>query len=131
MIETVRVSQKARDQLIVLKRRTGISNWNTLCRWAFCLSLAEPPIPPSHPIRTDSSVEMTWRVFAGQHSELYWALLKQRCNRDGLGTDYNTVALQFKLHLHRGIGYLFARSTGGIEALAEIATSPRDDNQAQ
>lgn len=106
MIETVRVSQKARDQLITLKRRTGIPNWNTLCRWAFCVSLAEPHSPPAHPIATDSSVEMTWRVFAGPYSELYWALLKHRCRRDGLGTDGETLAQQFKLHLHRGIGYL-------------------------
>ena len=106
MIETIRVSQKARDQLIQLKRHTGIPNWNTLCRWAFCVSLAEPHSPPTHPITTDSSVEMTWKVFGGSHAELYWALLKQRCRRDGLETDTETLAHQFKLHLHRGIGYL-------------------------
>jgi hypothetical protein len=26
-------------QLIRLKTRTGITQWNILCRWAFCLSL--------------------------------------------------------------------------------------------
>lgn len=41
MIETVRVSEKAKVQLITLKRRTGIQNWNVLCRWALCSSLAE------------------------------------------------------------------------------------------
>ena len=106
MIETVRVSQQARDQLILLKRRTGIPNWNTLCRWAFCVSLAESHPPTGHPIKTDSSVEMTWKVFGGTHAEHYWALLKQRCRCDGIATDSNTLALYFKLHLHRGIGYL-------------------------
>ncbi|MDE2804042.1 MAG: DNA sulfur modification protein DndE [Gemmatimonadota bacterium] len=106
MIETVRVSQKARDQLILLKRRTRIPNWNTLCRWAFCVSLAEPHPPTAHHIKTDSSVEMTWKVFGGAHAEHYWALLKQRCRRDGIATDNNTLAHYFKLHLHRGIGYL-------------------------
>jgi DNA sulfur modification protein DndE len=33
MIENVRISEKAKNQLITLKRRTGIQNWNTLCRW--------------------------------------------------------------------------------------------------
>ena len=39
-IETVRVSAKARDELIRLKTKTQIENWNTLCRWAICHSLS-------------------------------------------------------------------------------------------
>ena len=46
-LEHIRLSQTARDQLITLKRRTGIAHWNVLCRWAFCRSLAEPAPPPS------------------------------------------------------------------------------------
>jgi len=118
MIETVRLSQDARDHLITLKRYTGIKNWNTLCRWAFCLSLREPSPPPVHPILTDSTVEMTWRVFGGQHSDLYWALLIERCRRDGLPLDEETLAEQFKVHLHRGIGYMIGdRELRSIDAL--------------
>jgi len=51
---------------------------------------------------------MTWKVFAGKYSDTYLALLKQRCHIDGLPTDDDTVAQQFKLHLHRGIAYLAA-----------------------
>ena len=36
---------QAKEQLIRLKTRTGIPQWNILCRWAFCLSLAEPTPP--------------------------------------------------------------------------------------
>ncbi|WP_435947067.1 DndE family protein [Dryocola sp. BD586] len=32
-IDNVRLSEKAKQQLITLKRRTGIENWNVLCRW--------------------------------------------------------------------------------------------------
>ena len=46
-IEHIRLSQQARDQLITLKRRTGIAHWNVLCRWALCRSLAEPAPPPA------------------------------------------------------------------------------------
>ena len=104
--ENIRLSQEARDQLVTLKRRTKIKNWNILCRWGFCASLAEPSMPPDRKIPSDSSVEMTWRVFGGKNSELYWALLKQRCERDGLKLDDETLDHQFRLHLHRGIGYL-------------------------
>ena len=108
VIERIVLSQQAKDQLIKLKRTTGIKHWNVLCRWAFCTSLAEPSAPPPAKIPTDSNVEMTWKVFGGSHHELYLALLKARCRRDGLEMDEEVLAMQFRLHLHRGIGYLFA-----------------------
>jgi hypothetical protein len=50
---------------------------------AFCLSLrqAAPPTPVDIP--ADSNVEMTWQVFGGDAHEIYLALLKERCERDG------------------------------------------------
>ena len=41
-LETVRLSQRGKEQLIKLKRVTGIKQWNVLCRWALCVSLADP-----------------------------------------------------------------------------------------
>ena len=41
-IETIRVSEQARDQLLSLRKATGIAQWNILCRWAFCHSLQNP-----------------------------------------------------------------------------------------
>ncbi len=106
VIENVRISQRAKDQLIKLKRTTGIPYWNVLCRWGFCLSLAEEGAPPETEIPLDSNVEMTWRVFGGRHADLYVALLKERLCRDGLPLNSETVSQQFRLHLHRGISYL-------------------------
>lgn len=105
-IEHIRLSKQAREQLIRLKRYTGIEHWNVLCRWAFCRSLAEPSVPPPAKIPADSNVEMSWRVFGGRHADVYSALLKQRCVEDGLPLDDEIVAQQFRLHLHRGIAYL-------------------------
>ena len=105
-VEHIRLSQTARDQLITLKRRTGIGNWNVLCRWAFCRSLAEPITPPAADLTADSNVEMTWKVFAGPYGDEMWALLRFRCHLDGLPLDDESLAHQFRLHLHRGVGYL-------------------------
>lgn len=105
-IDHIRLSQHAKDQLIKLKRSTGIVHWNVLCRWAVCVSLAEKSVPPNSKIPADSNVEMNWRVFGGRHADVYLALLKQRCVRDKLATDPETLAHQFRLHLHRGISYL-------------------------
>lgn len=122
IIDTIRVSAQAREQLIRLKRHTGIEHWNVLCRWALCRSLAEQtePAPARHP--ADSNVEMSWRTFAGPHGDLYMALIKERCLSDGLDVTDDTVAQQFRLHLHRGIAYLASdRSMRTIEALTTLA----------
>lgn len=105
-IDRIRLSPIAKDQLIKLKRTTKIDQWNILCRWAFCRSLAEPTIPSPVPIPAYSNVEMTWRVFGGEISDILLIALKQRCHNDGLGTEREILAEQFRLHLHRGIGYL-------------------------
>lgn len=127
-IEHIRLAQSARDQLVTLKRRTGIGQWNVLCRWAFCRSLAEPAPPPAAKLPADSNVEMSWKVFAGTHGDELWALLRLRCHRDQLGLDDDTLNQQFRLHLHRGIGYLVGdpRVTDivGLVSLATEADSP-------
>lgn len=108
-VENIRLSSKAKDNLISLKRRTGIDQWNILCRWAFCVSLATDGDPPDAHIPADSNVEMDWKTFAGSQSETYWALLVQRCQNRGIDVfDEKQLAHQFRLHLHRGIQYLAA-----------------------
>src|SRR5947207_1984637 len=95
-IKQVRLSAQAREQLIRLKTRTGIGQWNILCRWAFCLSLRQPTPPTPVEVPADSNVEMTWPVFGGEAHELYGALLKERCVRDGLGTAEDVLGTQYQ-----------------------------------
>lgn len=127
-IKVVRVSSQAKEQLIRLKIKTGITQWNILCRWAFCASLAEPTPPTPINIQADSNVEMAWPVFGGDHHELYLALLKERCQLDGLGSSDDVLRKQFQLHLHRGIGYLAApNKIRSVLDLVETALSPRGE----
>ena len=119
MIESVRVSEKARIQLITLKKRNGIENWNVLCRWAFCLSLAERSVPPFEDIPADSSVEMSWRVFTGGLEEVYWALLLTRAKRDGIPLERDSLVSYFRIHLHRGISYLNGMNSN--QSIADFA----------
>jgi DNA sulfur modification protein DndE len=117
-IETIRLSQQAKEQLSRLKRVTGIEHWNTLCRWAFCASLADPTPPSPVRIPADGTVEMTWKVFGGHYHDVYLALLRQRCHEDGLHGSEEVLANQLRLHLHRGIGQLAAeRDLRSIAAL--------------
>lgn len=105
-IQSVRISESGRNSLLTLKRRTGISTWNTLCRWSFCISLADPTPPREQVQHHTTAIEMTWHTFAGEYSDIYMAALKQRCHHDGLEINEKILNEQLKLHIHRGIGYL-------------------------
>ena len=120
MIESIRLSERARTQLLTMKRRTGIENWNVLCRWAFSLSLAEASVPPHEDIPADSSVEMSWKTFAGRHENVYWALLVTRAQQDGVELSDESLNAYFRLHLHRGISYLQNRVTGDVSELLRL-----------
>lgn len=122
-VETIRISQVARDQLIRLKRHTGISNWNVLCRWSYCLSLKEPTPPRRQKLAADSPVEMTWRTFGGELDDVYRGLALDRAFHENLADEVSEGEL-FRLHLHRGVGYLAGdRRVRDIAGLLRLAVS--------
>lgn len=125
IVDAVRVDERAKTQLMTLKRRTGIKNWNVLCRWALCASLAEPSIPADQHIGTLSNVEMSWSTFGGPSADLYKAIIQARCEADGIPQTPNNLAKQFRLHLHRGITYLVGtEDTKTLSGLIALAAHP-------
>ncbi len=106
IIKQIKLSSQAKERLSRLKGKTGIKNWNVLCRWALCYSLKENSMPTDIIINSDSNVEMSWYTFGGEYSEIYEALIKAWCLGKGLPIDDETLAKYFKLHLERGIAYL-------------------------
>jgi DNA sulfur modification protein DndE len=117
MIETVKVSDKARQQLINIKKRTGISNWNVICRWAFTTSLAEDSKILDENIIANSNIEMQWKTFTGGNEKLYMALLLTKAKIDKWPTDNDSISTYFKLHLHRGISYLNGKNAESLDKL--------------
>ena len=75
-IDTIRVSQKVKEQLIKLKRITGIQYWSEFCRSGLCILLAEPKVPSPTEFSLGSNIEMNWRVYGGNNPGLYLASLK-------------------------------------------------------
>ena len=130
-ISRIRLSQKAKDQLSTLKRRTGLGQWNILCRWAFCLSLSEASKPQEIEIKMDSNIDIAWDTFTGSdYDDLYLGLLKARCVRDEVDINQETLNRQFTLHLHRGISYLVSqkniKSIQGLLSLVDHSKSKSD-----
>ncbi len=118
IVKQIRLSNQSKDKLSRLKGRTGIKNWNVLCRWAFCFSLSESTIPTDRPINSDSNVEMSWYTFAGEYSELYDAIMIEWCREKEIETNEENLAKYFKLHLERGISYL--TGTNFIKSLDDL-----------
>ena len=122
IIKQVRLSQQSKEQLSRLKAKTGIKNWNILCRWALAYSLSEKTLPTDLPIVADSNLEMSWYIFGGEYYEIYEALIKAWCLQMHLPTDDETVSKYFRLNLERGIAHLcgtgFIKSTDALLSLA-------------
>lgn len=106
IVKQVRLSQKSKDQLARLKSRTGIKNWNVLCRWALCYSLREETIPTDIDIIADSNLEMSWYTFGGEYYELFEALIKAWCIEMNIEPTNDNLVKYFRLNLERGISYL-------------------------
>lgn len=115
MLESVRLGKKAKSQLITLKRKTGVANWNILCRWAFAVSIAENTRPRPTKDSFDDGIEMTWRTFAGEHAALYEGLLRLKCKESDIEITSSNLTKQLRYHLSRGIGYL-----AGAQAIRAI-----------
>lgn len=118
IVKQIKLSNVSKDRLARLKGKTGIKNWNVICRWALCYSLSEKTMPTDVPIVTDSNVEMSWYTFGGEYSDIYDALMISWCKKMGLETNKETLSKYFKLHLERGIAHL--SGTNFIKSLDDL-----------
>ena len=108
-LDNIRISENSKAKLSRLKGRTGIQNWNILCRWAFAVSLADKTRISAHKQSDWSNVEMTWRTFGGIYEDVYWALLVKSADDAGVGTELSDLAHHLHLHLERGLATLEMR----------------------
>jgi len=126
---SIRLSQQAKDQLTRLKSVTGIEQWNILCRFGFLLSLAENAAPTTASLPFDSNVEMTWKVFCGDHEYTIWAILVSAGRKHGVNTDPGISHL-LRSHIHRGIAHLLATQMKNLARISAVmlATERRSES---
>ena len=118
MMKQIRLSQRSKEKLSRLKGKTGIKNWNILCRWALCYSLSEKTIPTDVEIPADSNLEMSWYTFGGEYSDLYDALVRAWCIEMGLPTDDATLQKYFHMKLESAIAH--RSGTGLIQSSDDL-----------
>ena len=109
MIDRVRLSNAAKQQLITLKRRTGIEHYNVICRHALFISLANPSKVPNETMQFANGLEIDWSTFAGDAAKTYLNLLITRAVTDEGQCAPATVRQLLSLHQHRGLSYLVSR----------------------
>jgi DNA sulfur modification protein DndE len=108
-MERIKLNAAARNQLVTLKRRTGIEHNNAICRHALCISLANPSIPPDETFSFGGGIEIDWRTLTGGQDALYHNLLAVRLISEGKRATEEAVRLTFVQHVHRGLSYLVSR----------------------
>lgn len=117
-IKQIRLSQKSKERLSRLKGKTGIMNWNILCRWAFCYSISIDSVPPDEKVLEYSNVEMSFYTFGGEFSTLYEALLENWIREHGIEVTNKNMNRYLHLHIERGIAYL--SRTGFIKDITDL-----------
>ena len=127
LVKQIRLSAASKEKLSRLKGKTGIKNWNVLCRWAFCFSLHEGTVPTDVPIVADSNVEMSWYTFTGEYSEIYESLMTAWCLEKEIEPTEENLSKYFKLHLERGIAYL--SGTNFIKSIDDLLDLALKENQ--
>lgn len=118
MIDRIRLTAAAKIQLSTLKRKTGIEHYNSICRHALCLSLANPSMPPGEDFNFNGGIEIDWRTFSGGYDELYLNLLYTRAQQDfqSIG-DLRAICVS---HLHRGLSYLVAKDDDYLSSMGGV-----------
>jgi DNA sulfur modification protein DndE len=99
--DAVRISARGREILIKLKRYTGIGQWNTLCRVAYCYSLAIATEPTHSPEKGDVALEIEWATFAGPIKTELAALTVARAKAADIAEQ--DIARYVRAHLERGL----------------------------
>jgi DNA sulfur modification protein DndE len=108
LIERVKLTAAAKQQLSTLKRRTGIEHYNVIGRHALCASLANRSKVPNEVLQFSGGLEIDWQTFSGEVNETLTNMLILRALVEDGDCSPTTVRKILHAHLHRGLGYLTA-----------------------
>lgn len=106
LIERVKLTAAAKQQLSTLKRRTGIEHYNVIGRHALCVSLANKTKVPNEALQFSGGLEIDWKTFAGDAEAVFTNLLIMRALADEESASPGAVRKVLHAHVHRGLSYL-------------------------
>ena len=121
-IDILRTSMNVKNSLTRIKSITGISNWNILCRWAFCLSVKQTSLPREVEEKLDG-IEIDYDTLVGRNKFIYTQLLinnlvshKEEINKKNLTKYLNA-------HVNRGVNIIYTNKLKDISGLLALTNS--------
>ena len=137
----IRYSQKVRDQLIWLKRQTGLQHYHTLCRWGLCLSLQDPSPAREYQQGGDSIErqtqgdgaealhEISWMRLAQEYTPILELMIRKRLLDEGGEDTQPAFQAMVQAHVQRGLSRLMAgKKIRSIEDLISIALQEQEQS---
>tara|TARA_Y100000310_G_scaffold31420_1_gene29812 strand:+ start:2978 stop:3400 length:423 start_codon:yes stop_codon:yes gene_type:complete len=118
-IDTVKTTTNTKNILTRIKSRTGIQNWNTICRWGFCHSLKQNTLPRLVDEKFDG-VEMTYETFSGKYSDIYLALLINNLKAHNTPINLTNLNRYLKAHINRGVNILYSFKIKNVKNMLSL-----------
>ena len=121
-IDILRTSSNVKSSLTRIKTITGISNWNIICRWAFCLSLKQKSLPREVEEKLDG-VEIDYDTLVGKNKSIYTQLLINNLVTHNVAVDKKNLTKYLYAHVNRGVNIIYTNKLKDISELMAFTNS--------
>ena len=118
-IDILRTSSNVKSSLTRIKTITGISNWNVICRWAFCLSLKQTSLPREVEEKLDG-VEIDYDTLVGKNKSIYTQLLINNLVAHKVVVDKKNLTKYLYAHVNRGVNIIYTNKLKDILGLFKL-----------
>ena len=121
-IDILRTSSNVKSSLTRIKTITGISNWNIICRWAFCLSLKQTSLPREVEEKLDG-VEIDYDTLVGKNKSIYTQLLINNLVTHNVAVDKKNLTKYLYAHVNRGVNIIYTNKLKDISGLFKLTNN--------
>ena len=121
-IDNLKTSSNVRYSLLRIKTITGISNWNILCRWAFCLSIKQTSLPREVEEKLDG-IEIDYDVLVGKNKSIYTHLLINNLLSHKVEINKRNLNKYLNAHVNRGVNIIYTNKLKDISGLIAFTKS--------
>ena len=118
-IDILRTSMNVKNSLTRIKSITGISNWNILCRWAFCLSVKQTSLPREVEEKLDG-IEIDYDVLVGKNKSIYTQLLVNNLVSHKEEINKKNLTKYLNAHVNRGVNIIYTNKLKDISGLFKL-----------
>ena len=115
-LEILKTSTNVRNSLTRVRTITGISTWNTLCRWAFCLSVKQTSLPREVDEKLDG-IEIDYDTLVGKSKDIYTQLLINNLVKHKVEINKKNLTKYLNAHVNRGVNIIYNYKLKDISGL--------------